>query len=302
MPLRDIHRPVDILIIIPLLVGSRVKPRESLKSRPIFNSTQLQAGRRTSQQCGRISRHPPYAWREDLRGTISQCRDVYIKALPPAPFTPTPARVDTTYLTPSTKLRENQPQTPSVAISRASPSMANAENKSSKSIKTATGSTGSGSSRHRKGLSVDKFGLAKYLEQTATNGMWSRVPSESSAAGTPAAEEKKAPPTVPSTNDVNKNALLSPLYPLHQCIRSQKGKPPVSETPVKDNCDLGKQLPPSSTASPSLTNRPVEPTPSGVGEPIYGDTAQDAGDGVRFSIEVTQIDRLKDTYSLDIRR
>ncbi|KAF8127640.1 hypothetical protein EV363DRAFT_1401008 [Boletus edulis] len=43
-------------------------------------------------------------------------------------------------------------------------------------------------------------------------------------------------------------------------------------------------------------------TPSGVGEPIYGDTAQDAGDEVRFSIELTQIDRLKDTYSLDIRR
>ncbi|KAF8131160.1 hypothetical protein EV363DRAFT_1331862 [Boletus edulis] len=135
--------------------------------------------------------------------------------------------------------------------------MANAENKSSKSIKTATGSTGSGSSRHRKGLSVTSLGW---------RNLWNKPPR------------------------------------MHQCIRSQKGKPPVSETPVKDNRDLGKQLPPSSTASPSLTNRPVEPTPSGVGEPIYGDTAQDAGDGVRFSIEVTQIDRLKDTYSLDIRR
>ncbi|KIM59647.1 hypothetical protein SCLCIDRAFT_55606, partial [Scleroderma citrinum Foug A] len=41
---------------------------------------------------------------------------------------------------------------------------------------------------------------------------------------------------------------------------------------------------------------------SGGAEPIYGDTAQDAGDEVRFSVELTRIDRLKDTYSLDIRR
>ncbi|KAF8137427.1 hypothetical protein EV363DRAFT_1535916 [Boletus edulis] len=92
------------------------------------------------------------------------------------------------------------------------------------------------------------------------------------------------------------------VEPFSRSIRSQKGKPLVSETPVKDNRDLGKQLPPSSTAFPSLTNRPVEPTPSGVGERIYGGTAQDAGDEVRFSIELTRIDRLKDTYSLDIRR
>ncbi|KAG6872682.1 hypothetical protein C0995_007660 [Termitomyces sp. Mi166 len=34
----------------------------------------------------------------------------------------------------------------------------------------------------------------------------------------------------------------------------------------------------------------------------YGDPAQDAGDEVRFSVELTRIDRLNDTYSLDIRR
>lgn len=54
--------------------------------------------------------------------------------------------------------------------------------------------------------------------------------------------------------------------------------------------------------NPTTAPSPVEPTSSGVGEPIYGDTAQDAGDEVRFSIELTRIDRLKDTYSLDIRR
>ncbi|OCH84532.1 Pkinase-domain-containing protein [Obba rivulosa] len=37
-------------------------------------------------------------------------------------------------------------------------------------------------------------------------------------------------------------------------------------------------------------------------ETIYGDTQQDQGDEVRFSVELTRIDRLDDTYSLDIRR
>ncbi|KAF8127658.1 hypothetical protein EV363DRAFT_1344110, partial [Boletus edulis] len=37
------------------------------------------------------------------------------------------------------------------------------------------------------------LGWGRSSEQTAANGMWSRVPSESSAAGTSAAEEKKAP-------------------------------------------------------------------------------------------------------------
>ena len=35
---------------------------------------------------------------------------------------------------------------------------------------------------------------------------------------------------------------------------------------------------------------------------VYGDPSQDAGDEVRFSVELTRIDRLNDTYSLDIRR
>ena len=55
------------------------------------------------------------------------------------------------------------------------------------------------------------------------------------------------------------------------------------------------------TGAPSPT---ADASPSGSGgvEPIYGDVAQDAGDEVRFSVELTRIDRLKDTYSLDIRR
>jgi len=34
----------------------------------------------------------------------------------------------------------------------------------------------------------------------------------------------------------------------------------------------------------------------------FGDSNQDAGDEVRFSVELTRLDRLNDTFSLDIRR
>ena len=37
-------------------------------------------------------------------------------------------------------------------------------------------------------------------------------------------------------------------------------------------------------------------------EPVYGDASQDVGDEVRFYVELTRLDRLSDTYSLDIRR
>jgi protein-serine/threonine kinase len=42
--------------------------------------------------------------------------------------------------------------------------------------------------------------------------------------------------------------------------------------------------------------------PSSIHETAYGDPSQDAGDEVRFSVELTRIDRLNDTFSLDIRR
>lgn len=37
-------------------------------------------------------------------------------------------------------------------------------------------------------------------------------------------------------------------------------------------------------------------------EPIYGGRAEDMGDEVRFSVELTRIDGLEDTFSIDIRR
>lgn len=43
------------------------------------------------------------------------------------------------------------------------------------------------------------------------------------------------------------------------------------------------------------------PTPP-AHEPVYGDRAIDQGDEVRFSVELTRIDGLDGTFSLDIRR
>ena len=55
------------------------------------------------------------------------------------------------------------------------------------------------------------------------------------------------------------------------------------------------------TGAPSLMDASSSGASNGV-EPIYGDAAQDAGDEVCFSVELTRINRLKDTYILYIRR
>lgn len=45
----------------------------------------------------------------------------------------------------------------------------------------------------------------------------------------------------------------------------------------------------------------ISPAPH-VPDAVYGDLMEDIGDEVRFSVELTRLDRLKDMYSLDIRR
>lgn len=42
--------------------------------------------------------------------------------------------------------------------------------------------------------------------------------------------------------------------------------------------------------------------PSSTQEIVYGARSEDPGDEVRFSVELTRLDGLVDTYSLDIRR
>jgi len=59
------------------------------------------------------------------------------------------------------------------------------------------------------------------------------------------------------------------------------------------------------SSQPSLAideDAPVIIEPSTIHETAYGDPSQDAGDEVRFSVELTRIDRLNDTFSLDVRR
>lgn len=53
---------------------------------------------------------------------------------------------------------------------------------------------------------------------------------------------------------------------------------------------------------PSSASALSPPAVMMVGETAYGDPSQDAGDEVRFSVELTRIDRLNDMLSLDIRR
>jgi protein-serine/threonine kinase len=66
---------------------------------------------------------------------------------------------------------------------------------------------------------------------------------------------------------------------------------------------------PEMTTSPILPGSSVQP-PGGrslqpgamMRETVYGDPTQDQGDEVRFYVELTRLDGLKDTYSIDIRR
>jgi protein-serine/threonine kinase len=58
--------------------------------------------------------------------------------------------------------------------------------------------------------------------------------------------------------------------------------------------------------SPEMAPSPVLPGGPRPGElapePVYGDPTHDQGDEVRFYVELTKLDGLKDTYSIDIRR
>lgn len=58
--------------------------------------------------------------------------------------------------------------------------------------------------------------------------------------------------------------------------------------------------PDNSLTSPTVALPSSGPEQDGL--TVYGDQSQDAGDEVRFSVELTRLDRLTDTFSLDIRR
>ncbi|KAG5637448.1 hypothetical protein H0H81_004557 [Sphagnurus paluster] len=75
----------------------------------------------------------------------------------------------------------------------------------------------------------------------------------------------------------------------------------AASSPETSYLALVPPLPPSSAASSTseieLLSAPEEPRAI-----IYGAREQDRGDEVRFSVELTRLDGLTDTYSLDIRR
>lgn len=65
--------------------------------------------------------------------------------------------------------------------------------------------------------------------------------------------------------------------------------------------DSESSSPGNNESSPSLATPTNEQSPS-PSNTLYGDQNQDQGGEVRFSVELTRLDRLEDTYSLDIRR
>lgn len=201
------------------------------------------------------------------------------RPLPAPPATSTPSSRNQQAQLSSSTLRAAQNRTPTVSVSPASPPMST-EDKSFRSVNTGNGtsSTGSGSSRHRKGLSIDKFGLGKIFgtngEQAAANGSTSRVPSESSAAAGSSIVEERRGSAQNSFSDVpvsqSKSSLLSPggsnnitdaeaskknrrntltvmVEPFSRSIKSLSKKTPTGDTPVKDN---EKSVPPSAVTSP----------------------------------------------------
>lgn len=58
---------------------------------------------------------------------------------------------------------------------------------------------------------------------------------------------------------------------------------------------------PSRSSHPSREKLSVLPS-APQHEPIYGDPSIDHGDEVRFFVELTRIDGLDDTFSIDVRR
>ncbi|KZT00366.1 Pkinase-domain-containing protein [Laetiporus sulphureus 93-53] len=64
---------------------------------------------------------------------------------------------------------------------------------------------------------------------------------------------------------------------------------------------LDGETSPDAIIAAAVPGRPSADSPIAT-ESVYGDSQQDQGDEIRFSVELTRMDRLNDTYSLDIRR
>ncbi|KAJ3491810.1 hypothetical protein NLJ89_g11302 [Agrocybe chaxingu] len=78
----------------------------------------------------------------------------------------------------------------------------------------------------------------------------------------------------------------------YRCIRAKKVGAPTSEAS-------------SEAASQSIIsgpNIPTPPQPDAIACTLYGSLTEDPADEVRFTVELTRLAGLNDTYSLDVRR
>ncbi|KAI9455305.1 Pkinase-domain-containing protein [Russula earlei] len=131
------------------------------------------------------------------------------------------------------------------------------------------------------GLGLRDPGLAAFtlIGSAASNGVDKRglpVPSQSSFGG--------------ATSGMLKGLLMR-RQSSQVSGDAEPSSPEIATSPVQ---------PPGGTVQ-SPRGRPFPPGEMAP-EPIYGDPNQDQGDEVRFYVELTKLDGLKDTFSIDIRR
>ncbi|EJD43558.1 hypothetical protein AURDEDRAFT_66169 [Auricularia subglabra TFB-10046 SS5] len=98
----------------------------------------------------------------------------------------------------------------------------------------------------------------------------------------------------------------------YRCVRPKRRKVSAQPPPSPHKDVAGPQgvaaytmdgVRSTTSASRSVMGPQPLPTAGGANQdPLYGDRSQDLCDEVRFSVELTRIDRLDDTLSLDIRR
>ncbi|KAF7317028.1 Non-specific serine/threonine protein kinase [Mycena chlorophos] len=92
---------------------------------------------------------------------------------------------------------------------------------------------------------------------------------------------------LPAQNSFSSGGMLRGLLMRRQSSQVSSG--PVGSTSMDGDDSLNN--------SGILTSEP-----GSLVDPLYGEASEDAGDEVRFSVELTRIDRITDMYSLDIRR
>ena len=95
---------------------------------------------------------------------------------------------------------------------------------------------------------------------------------------------------VPSSGGMLKGLLMR--------RQSSQVSNPGSQPADSENSSPGYNESDPSLATPT-TDQPSTTTNTNT---LYGDQSQDQGGEVRFSVELTRLDRLEYTYSLDIRR